>query len=268
MKRTTILILLAIATISVAAQAERELKNVLNLKIPGTRTEGANAGSVAWHPVQKKYYAAMAGNAKHFVGVYDIKGTLLNSTDQQSLFDIRGIWYNSNTKTIQMNGYNDYGWAEYILDKKGFPSDIKILHDDMNQPAAQSVGAFDPKSNVVYFFNEEGHVDRYNYREGAYEDYVDIKLGAASDDEAEDNLDVIEDYNSTTVVFTGISGAELGLLNVFNNEIELYNIKTGFVTRKLKLPSNAPVEDFLDFAYCNGIFWLFDKEARIWKGYK
>jgi hypothetical protein len=83
-----------------------------------------------------------------------------------------------------------------------------------------------------------------------------------------DNYDVLQDYNNTTIVYTGITNAEVGLLNAANKKIELYNLKDGHLTRKLALPEDAPTEDFLNFAYCNSVYWLFDKSARVWKGYK
>jgi hypothetical protein len=260
--------LVMVAALNVSAQSVRQLTKVLELTVPSSRTEGANAGSVAWHPVSKKYYAAMAGNSSHFVGIYDTKGKLQSSEDQEALFDIRGIWYNPSTKTLQMNGYNDYGWAEYKLDKKGAPIDVSELQSGMHQPEDQSVGSYDPKAKAVYFLNEEGFVEVYKYDDGSYDTYLELHLGYTEADDLADNYDVIDDYNSTTVVYTGISGAELGLLNTDTKQIELYNIKTGLLTRKLGLPSRAPMPAFLNFAYSNGIFWLFDTEARIWKGYK
>jgi hypothetical protein len=268
MKKISVFAILFLVSLAVVAQPVKELKKILELKIPSSREEGANAAAVAWHPVQKKYYAAMAGNPIHFIGVFDTKGKLLNPETQEALFDLRGLWYNSTTKTLQMNGYNDYGWAEYILDKKGFPSATKILHEEMNQPAEHSVGAFNPKENVVYFLNSEGSIDKYDYSTGKYTTFIELQLGNSDADDESDNYEVLEEYNSTSVVYTGIKGAELGLLNTANKEIELYNMESGLLTRKLSLPSGAPLPDFLNFAYCNGIYWLFDNQARIWMGYK
>jgi hypothetical protein len=96
---------------SANSQTIKTLKKVLELKI--TEPGGANAASVAWHPVQKKYYAAQAGNADFPLGVFDVKGKMLSNSTQTTLFDIRGLWYNAKTKTLQANGYNDFGWTEY-----------------------------------------------------------------------------------------------------------------------------------------------------------
>jgi hypothetical protein len=60
----------------------------------------------------------------------------------------------------------------------------------------------------------------------------------------------------------------LGFLCVDFKEIGLYSIKTGLLTKTLSLPTEAPAELTFNFAYANGIYWLFDMEARTWYGYK
>ena len=255
----------------IAQPLPKTLKKVLELKIP--REGGANAASVAWHPVQKKYYAAMAGNVDFSVSVFDVKGTRLSPVSQKALFDIRGLWYNPATKTLQMNGYDNFGWAEYKLDAKGLPVSVKNLHEGMNQPDAQSAGAFNPLKNEVYFLGVEGEIDVYGYKWAEHNEYISLHLGITTGnpdnlDLEKNNSEVIEDYNSTTVIYTGIKGSEIGLLNYINKQVELYNKATGFLTKTLQLPDDAPASDWLNFAYANGIYWLFDTEARIWKGYK
>jgi hypothetical protein len=261
---------MALSAVMINAQpAAKPLKKVLELKIP--REGGANSASVTWHPVLKRYYAAMAGNTSFCLGVFDAAGKRLSTPEQKTYFDVRGLWYNPGTKTLQMNGYNDFGWAEYKLDSKGFPDTISLLHADMNQPDEQSAGAFNSKEKIVYFFNGDGNIDVYDMEEGEFQESLDLTLGKTkedADDELTDNEDVIEDYNSSTIIYTGIAGSEIGLLNYINREIELYNIKDGHLARKFSFPAEAPVESFLNFSYCNGTYWLFDKKARIWKGYK
>ncbi|MBK6936641.1 MAG: hypothetical protein IPH18_06950 [Chitinophagaceae bacterium] len=271
------LLLLAAASLlfsinqSFSQTGSRTLKKILELKIP--REGGANGASVVWHPVQKKYYAAMAGNVDFSISVFDVKGTRLSPVSQKAMFDIRGLWYNPATKTIQMNGYDTFGWSEYKLDLKGLPVSVKNLHEGMNQPDAQSAGAFNPLKNEVYFLGTEGEIDVYGYKWAEHNEYITIHLGvmAGNPDDVDletNNSEVIEDYNTTTVIYTGIKGAEIGLLNYINKEVELYNKATGFLTKKLQLPEDAPATDWLNFAYTNGTYWLFDTEVRIWKGYK
>jgi len=258
--------LLVSGILTINAQTAKTLKKVLELKIPGEG--GANGASVAWHPGLKKYYAAVAGNVSFPLSVFDAAGKCLSPAEQEALFDIRGLWYYPKLKTIQMNGYNEFGWAEYKLNNNDLPADIKELYPGMNQPNENCAGSFSPKANVVYFFNEEGNLDAYDYGTAEYLETKDLYLGSKNDDDFTDNSDVLENYNITTAVFTGIPKAEIGVLNVADKQIELYNVGTGYLTQILKLPETAPANEWLNFAYSNSIYWLFDKESRVWEGYK
>jgi hypothetical protein len=261
---TTTLLLAILFNTVINAQVEKKLTKTLELVIP--REGGANGASVTWHPEQKKYYAAMAGNTSFFFGVYDAKGKRLSPEELSTKFDVRGMWYNGNTKTIQMNGYSDFGWAEYVLDEKGFPSDVKVMYEDMFQPFEQSVGTFNKKGDLVYFLNADGNIDVYELDGALYSDEIELKLGITRQSgEAADNASVIENYDPSSPIYTG---DRIGLLNHKQRQIELYDLETGYMTHKLILPADAIVPDFLNFAYANGIYWLFDKTARIWKGYK
>jgi len=249
----------------VCAQTTKNLTKLLELKIEGEG--GANGGSVVYHPVQKKYYAAIAGNTSFPMGVYDVKGKRLSPVEQKTMFDLRGLWYNPKTKNIQANGFKEYGWAEYTLDTKGIPISVKILQAGMNQPDSQNIAAFDPVENAVFFLNY-GNVDKYDYADGKFIESITLYPGKTKneDEDLEDEFEEV--YNVTTVVYTGTSGAELGLLNDILKQVELYSIKTGYLTRVLKLPEDAPTNYWMNFAYSNGIYWLFNKDTRTWIGYK
>ena len=92
------------------------------------------------------------------------------------------------------------------------------------------------------------------------------KLQGPGEDENE--LNENENYNFTNVVASGIKDAEFGLLNTVEKQIEIYNRKEGYLQQTLKLPKGAPVEASFNFAFSNGIYWLFDIENRKWIGYK
>jgi hypothetical protein len=69
-------------------------------------------------------------------------------------------------------------------------------------------------------------------------------------------------------VYTGIAGAEAGVLNIVENQIELYDYKTGFLSQKLALPESTVTEAAFNFSFANGLYWLFDIPNRVWIGYK
>ncbi|MEJ0104875.1 MAG: hypothetical protein WDO19_20980 [Bacteroidota bacterium] len=93
---------------------------------------------------------------------------------------------------------------------------------------------------------------------------MEHQLGAGEDED--DDLFSADDYNNTTVVYTGIKGQELGLLNVTLSQVELYDITTGYLVKTLSLPKTVTAPPSFNFAYANGIYWLFTE--RTWEGYK
>ena len=246
--------------------AQAIAKKVMEFKIP--REGGANGAAVVWHPVQKKYYVAMAGNVSYPFAVYDETGKLLSPPELQTYFDVRGMWYNPGTKTLQVNGYNDAGWAEYVFDRKGFPSEVKILHKGKIQPDVQSTPAFNPADQTLYFLTTEGYLEKYEVTDAIFKEIIQLRLAKTENAQAGDYGNNMSEYNKTTVIYTGNPGAEIGLLNHVRSRIELYNIKTGFMSRYISIPETGLGKENLNFAYSNGIYWLFDKEKRVWKGYK
>ncbi len=268
MKKVAILFAVLLIVGSNAYGQAKSLKQVLTLRID--RPGGANAASVAWHPVQKKYYAAQAGNEVYPMEVFDATGKMLSDDKLETMFDVRGFWYNPNTKTLQANGYDVAGWVDYKLNGKGIPISVTKMDIEPGKPDAQSVAAYDSKKNVVYYFDYANvGVERHNMKDGVADTTIALHLGAKTkSDMSDDQNDKKANYNENALIYTGVAGAEIGLLNTAEKQIELYNIATGFMTKALKLPEDAPVPTSLNFSYCNGIYWLNDRTERVWHGYK
>ena len=259
----------------VFAQATRNLKKVITLKMPKTVDDdmpGTRGASVAWHPIQKKYYAVMAGNALYPMAVFNTIGKLISADSLTAKADCRGLWYNTVTKQICGNGYNETGWFSYQLITTGLPVDYEVNFEGMNQPGDQCVGAFNIVKKEVFFLNGS-QICKYSAADASTKEENRILIhwgltkaqGIAED---EDVTTVPEGYNNTTIIYSGITGAEAGVLNLVENQIELYDYKTGFLSQKLKLPEGAITEAAFNFAFANGIYWLFDIENRVWIGYK
>lgn len=273
MKRLHILLLLLpflLTVLSVPASAQaKKLKMAKELKITGSK--GSNGACVVWHPKLKLYYAAMAGNKDYPMEVYDAKGTSLTGNTQKTNFDVRGLWYNPKSQSIQTNGYNESGWGEYQLNEKGFPVSVKVLVSGRHQPDEQAVGFYDPKLNRMGFFSwDDGKVMFYKAEDGSALSSVTLYLGVKDkkDMGAYSYENVSNSYTMNTIVFTGKKNAEVGLLNMEKKQIELYSLATGMVTKVFALPAEAPIPTSFCFAYTNGMFWLFDKSNRKWIGYK
>lgn len=250
------------------AQAVKTLKKVITLEI--TEEGGSNGAAVAWHPVQKKYYAAMAGNSEFPLVVFDAKGKKVFEDGITTQYDVRGLWYNPSAKALQANGYSDYGWGQYNLFEGGKPGEIITFHEGQLQPNEQAVGAYDPVKNLLYFLDEDGNLEQYSVKDTAYTKTINLQLGVTKKDDTglTDNYDVIEEYNSASIIYTGIKGSEIGLLNIETQEVELYDVSNGYLVSKLKLPEGIATYNMFNFSYCNGLYWFFNKELRTWTGCK
>ena len=270
------IILSAIIVFTGAAVLQAQLKNnpkkVMELKMPKTVDDempGKRGACVAWHPVQKKYYAIMAGNAEFPLAVFDATGKRISDDNLTAMNDTRGLWYNPLTKEINGNGFDETGWFKYVLDKNGIPESGLIILEGLKQPDGQCVGSFHPlRKEVMFLYN--GSVSLYSLTDGTTSASVKINWGRKKTDgnPEEESEETPSDYNNTSVVYKGIKNAELGFLNTEKKQIELYDFVSGFLTQKIKLPENAPVESSFNFACANGIYWLFSIEARTWYGYK
>jgi hypothetical protein len=263
------------------AQLEKTLKKTIELQMPGIAVPskvtgedslpGKKGGAIVWHPVLKKYYAAFAGNKTFPLGVFDVTGKRLSGESQTTLVDLRGLWYNPTMKMICGNGYYKIGWFSYTLDSKGIPVKSEIYAAGMNQPDEQSIGVYNAKTNVVYFLYGQ-NINVYN-ADAMQEDESTIRLypGISNKDDIDEDDDgetLSEDYSYNVLIYTGISKAEFGLLNITEKQVELYNVKTGLLTQKLKLPDDIKTYEGFGFSYTNGTYWAFDEDTRIWTGYK
>jgi hypothetical protein len=274
MKKIPVLMTALVFVLSINLQAQnRTLKKVMELQMPKTVDDdmpGTRGASVCWNPVTKKYYAVFAGNMGYPLGVFDVNGNRSSDADLAAMIDTRGLWYNPATKKISGNGYDHNGWFSYILNEKGIPTDYKTDLEGQHQPDVQSVGVFDPGSkSIMFLLGSQVHF--YNMATADSNKAIQIHWGRKKEQGPSDNEDAYasnEDYNYTSIVYTGIKGAQVGVLNITNKEIELYNYSTGYRQQVLSLPDNAVLEASFNFAFANGIYWLFDIPNRKWVGYK
>ncbi len=278
--RKIILSLFLILPFLLNAQLVRTLQKTIELDMPkkvlvsvsgNDSIAGTRGAAVAWHPVQKKYYAAFAGNGSYPLAVFNVDGKRLSGDDQACFTDLRGLWYNPKLKTICGNGYGDIGWFSYKLDQYGFPLESEVYAAGKNQPGLQNIGIFNANSNMVCFLYGQ---KIFVYNENALqEEDSTIRLypgitKTEDIDKANDGTLLKEDYSSNVLIYTGIPKTEFGLLNVMERRVELYNRKTGLLTEKLILPPDMDTWPAFNFSYANGIYWAFNQDTRIWTGYK
>ncbi len=236
------------------------------IKIP---SGGANAAAVVYNPKTKLYYAAQAGNMEFPLVIFDENARVVSDAAQTTMIDVRGLWYNPKTKNMEGNGYDENGWFQYELDKNGLPEKITVRKQGMNQPDANSAGVLNTNENEVMFLVGM-NIACYSVDGSNKSKNITLHVGAASaaDDAQLTEADFENTYNMRSLIYTGKKGAEIGLLNVVKKQVELYDIKTGYMKQVVKLPANFKIETYFNFSFSNDTYWLFDKEERYWYGYR
>jgi tetratricopeptide (TPR) repeat protein len=246
--------------------SQAQPKPDLQLIMPNESYGGSNGSSVVWHPLQKRYIAAMAGNAGFPLSIFDAGGKRLSADDQTCQYDIRGLWFHPEKQLVQGNAYDNGGWFAYSIGSN-FKLAGKILHEGSHQPGPHSVGTYYASNKRVGFLNGN-KITFYDPNTGE----VDVEKSVAIQPlvpNVDFPDDLAEDYNETSAVFTGIPGKEIGLLNINEAKVELYDLKTGKLSGVAKLPDGIDyLYSMFNFAYANQLYWFYDKNTRIWNGFK
>lgn len=241
-------------------------EKVMDMEIPAG---GANGASIAYHPKEKLYYAAQAGNMEFPLVIFNANGKVVSGEEQKTLIDVRGLWYNPKTKQLEGNAYKDFGWFSYDLNNNGIPVKLNRKKEGSYQPDDNSAGVLNTDDNEVLFLDGLNIVC-YSTEGTDKRKSIQLHFGAMNENDATtlSVTDFEQTYNTRSIIYTGTKGAEIGLLNVAKKQVELYDIKSGYMSQVIKLPIEFEVETYFNFSYSNGIYWVFDKQKRMWNGYK
>lgn len=247
----TIIVFLLSASVSTTfAQNSYTAKKSITLGF--SSDDGTNACAVAWNPARKIYYSVIAGNETFPLEAFSEKGDYL--TGGYAGFDARSLWYNATTGKLEGNGAGDIGLFSCDLGGDGKPGEVKNVFTGQNQPDFQSVGAFDGKKLIYYLF--EGKIYTYKHSNGKASKSFDLKNCPSG----------VESLNTTTVVYTGRKGEELGVLDFNSAKVYLFDAKGKFKATIL-LPEDSIVPDMFRFSFANDRIWLYDTDSRNWTGY-
>jgi hypothetical protein len=157
MKKQFLLVLFVAITSLLFAQ--QKLKKQFTIKIPGEG--GSNSCSVVWHPMYKKYFTAMVGNAIYPVASFDANGKNVKEIGQAGQ-DLRGMWYNESKKRIEYNCFDSSGYGYFVQDKLGAILSNETIMEGMFQPTSQSVGTYKKDKNTVIFLTSDGTLQLYS----------------------------------------------------------------------------------------------------------
>jgi hypothetical protein len=220
---------------------------------------GTNGSGVAYDANSKTYFVAIAGNSSFPLESFKVNGkTATTIQANEAGEDLRGLWCDPKVHALQANLAGDGGWVSRAVASNGNVGPWKSLAGGQNQPEFQSVGTYDAKKKAVLFY------DASNYQLELRKTKSPSSFKAISLDANEVNP---EDFNATSVGYTGVKGYEYALLDFNNSRLVYFNSK-GKVAGSTKLPNDAPVYDYFAFGIANGKLFLYNKEARVWHAYE
>ena len=229
----------------------QELKLYKNLVLKSQ--SGNNGVALGYYPRKQLYYATYGGNENYPIEVFTRKGKFLHA--EVVGFDARGLWYNPKSKRMEGNSFEYQGLYSFSPDRDGRPG---LRHNQsFGQPNSQAAGSYDPKKNLVIFYDQQNNnVIFYNHDSGKETRRLPLQSQRAR-------------FYNPRLVFTGKKGQELALLAPEERLIITFDQKTGRESQVYCFNDmSLEIESFFNFDYSDGIFWIFNRERKIWAGYK
>jgi len=254
------------------AQAQVLPEAVIGIKIPLAKKPTSRPMGVAYVPHVSRYYVADGGLApvpgdmespfsKSLVHMYDDKGSYVDSA--MPGFDNRAIYFNPNTKQLELITYN-------ISSGAGFSPNTGIFALEMNaqgdlsgsskdiigvNPAfggASTMPSYDPEGKRYFAKQERSNlvliVDPAK-REKVGEIALDLAAAGAKSDEVSDHY----------VAFTGVKGEELAVLDIDHKAVLVFDLD-GKLVGKSKLPQDLKLRaqnHYNGLGYSNGMMFVY-----------
>lgn len=257
------IIIFLLTTSSVQVFAQKKIKDInlnpqkdIELKIQGQG--GTNGSAVAFDPILKRYFTAMAGNTTYPLDVFDRSGRFIATNNCNA--DIRGLFYNPEFSTIECNTYQNHNIMSFFFENNGKlkTNSPKSVLSNLEATEPNACLNFDIlNKKYIAFDKAKMSVSRFSYDDGKKERDLKVKLPNNG-----------ENINYTSVIYIDIQDGAYGFLDFIKKQVILIDPKTGSPLATIQLPSNAKTNDAFRFAYANGEIFLFDVDKRIWTGYK
>lgn len=271
---------------TISAQAQILSEATVGVKIPLTQKPTSRPMMVAFVPMYQRYYIADGGLApapgdldmivsKSKVHIFDVNGNYVNSAKPG--YDNRSIYFNPNTKQLEVITYN-------ISSAAGFAPNTGVFSLDLSE-----AGDLKETSKDIYAYNpafgDAATMPTYNYDAKVYYAkqersntvlVVDLKnresIGQIALDLKAANVqsdDITEHY----VAYTGVTGEELAVLDVDHKSVLIFDL-TGKFIGKSSLPSTMKLrsQNHLNgLGYANGLMFVYHEpegEFGTYYGFK
>ena len=218
--------------------------------------DGTNASAVVWIPKSQMYVTVVAGNAELPLEGFSPAGT--NIFSENANVDARGMWYNTKSGDIEINGAGEMGWYGFTIAPTNRPTERLNILPGQNQPDFQSIGVYDEAKKQVCFLNADANgIVCHSRKKPSKTKSFDLNFTSTSS----------VNLNPYAFGYTGQAGYEFVCMDYVNRNMVFFD-RSGNQTASVAIPQDAPVNDWFAFSFANGRAFFYDKENRIWTGYK
>jgi len=210
---------------------------------------------VAYNPINNVYYWNTGGFGSNPIATHASTGgsTLNVATGNQ---DWRGLWWNSNTNTLEGNCYNSAGIFTVAINLgNGYATGGSAIVSSNQQPNPQVGGQYDPISNQVLYYNGAFGIAKYNRATGLLASTTAI-TGLPG------GIGSIATYG----FYTGIAGMEYAIYDYTYKRAYYINYSTGAYVSTVQFPASAGAPSAYSLSYANGLFFIYDNTN--WVGFR
>jgi hypothetical protein len=252
-----LLLVLCLVTAMFATAQSPLMNSNCDITLTVQSEDGTNGVSVAYNPSTQLYYTVFAGNSSYPIEVHSSSGTSIAS--EEVGFDVRGMWYNPSTKSLQGISYDNQGGFEIKLNTDGTIKGSVATSFSYGMEG-QTVATYAAKKKLIMFV--EGYT-AYFFKPGKSKSKTLTLLPT----------DMNTTLNTNGPMYTGVKNYEIALFEAETMTVHLFSASSGKETGKVVLKSGScdPVEDaptYFKVSYANDRVFLFDTESRTWTGYK
>lgn len=214
-----------------------------------------NRSAVAFYPTQNRYYSVNQGAGGNPIELFSMSGGSPLTNASQGV-NYNGFWYNDNLGILEGNVSNQTSIVQHSINPvNSYPLGLTFTTGLTGIPSIQSCGQFDPVNDQVIYYNALT-LSKYNRITGALMSTIPV-TGLPS-----------TSINSTSIIYIGIPGSEVGVYDYINRKVYFINYVTGGYSGFCQLPGSAPSPTTLGLGYANNRVFLFDNLTMCWYGYK
>jgi hypothetical protein len=245
----------AMATWYTTVKAQPVQQITPSAKLVSAKVNGGMGVSVVWNPGLKRYYSAVSGTGEKWLMIFNQQGQSIRNPYLLP-FDPGSLWIEGSGNYLRSYAAGMEGLYVIHL-REGLPAYAENIFYALHNPVAIGNGAWVSKRKEMWYFHDKT-VYRYKIRNAYHRTPLQLDL-----DEFENEI------NSMGMVYTGIRQSEIGLYDRGQHRILLFNARNGKCSRILQIADESGPKPLCgDFAFANGLFWLYDRETGIWYGYR